>query len=154
MSVRQQRWLGLGLAAIVSGLLLLALGRVTVAPRTDRAAVMALLDQRGIAYRVSRCVPALAACRRTGTPTWRRWRWPRSAPAYGTIVCQARLDACVVWIDALGMQQVALPAVTPAEPWVEHAQTSAARGGATAADLAEHEPRGGSGGGITEGAYQ
>ena len=51
MPIRQQLWLGLGLAAIVSGLLLMALGRVTVAPRTDRAAVMALLDQRGIAYR-------------------------------------------------------------------------------------------------------
>ena len=51
MTIRQQLWLGLGLAAIVSGLLLLALARVTVPPHTDRAAVMALLDQRGIAYR-------------------------------------------------------------------------------------------------------
>ena len=49
MSVRQQRWLGLGLAAITSGLLLLALGRVTVAPHRPVGGD-GLLDQRRIAY--------------------------------------------------------------------------------------------------------
>ena len=119
MTNHQQLWLGLGLAAIVSGLLLVALARVTVAPRTDHTAVMALLDQRGIAYR------DVAVRAGAGVVPQDHYAYVAAVevaaerPAYGKIVCQARLTDCVVWLNSLGLRQVALPAVTPAEPWVE-----------------------------------
>ena len=38
-------------------------------------------------------------------------------PAYGTITCATSMDACVVWIESLGVRQIALPTVASAEPW-------------------------------------
>ena len=119
MPMRKQLWLGLGLAAIVSGLLLLALARVTVPPHTDRAAVMALLDQRGIAYRDIDVHAGAGGVPQDGNAYVAAVEVAGERPAYGTIVCQAHLDDCVVWINSLGVRQQTLPQVTPDEPWVE-----------------------------------
>ena len=111
MSVRQQRWLGLGLAAITSGLLLLALGRVTVPPRTDRTAVMAVLDQRRIVYQDVAVRAGAGGVAQDGNAYVAAVDVAAAPPAYGTIVCESRPDACVVWTDARSIQQVALLAV-------------------------------------------
>jgi len=78
MTIRPQLWISLGIAASLCGVLLLALGRAA-SPRTDRAAVMAILDQRAIAYTDVQVHGRRAACPRTISPLWPRWSWKRSA---------------------------------------------------------------------------
>jgi hypothetical protein len=116
--INQQRlWLSLGVAGLCSVLLLIS---VPVAPpRTEREAVMAILDQRSIAYEdvqihhgAENGMPqdhfaSVAAVVVETEPA-----------AYGKIECLSSTSDCVLWIETMGIYQVPLPRLAVAPFWM------------------------------------
>jgi hypothetical protein len=106
-------WISAGVIASVGTVLglslLLGTGVRGQAPRTEREAVMAVLDRRGIRYtdvQVQAAAPGgeghfamVAAVMIMADPS-----------TSGRIECLSR-DECALWIDALGVRHVPLPAL-------------------------------------------
>jgi hypothetical protein len=118
MTIRPQLWISLGIAASLCGVLLLALGRAA-SPRTDRAAVMAILDQRAIAYTDVQVHGAESGVPQDHFASVAAVVVEAERPAYGKIECLSSAGDCVLWIEALGVHQVPLPTPAATPPWVE-----------------------------------
>jgi hypothetical protein len=108
MTIRPKLWISIAIVASLCGVLVLAPGSSAVPPQTDRAAVMRILDQRGVVYtdvQVHSADPSVpqdhfasvAAVVVEAQPT-----------AYGKIECLAIADDCVLWIESLGVRQMPL----------------------------------------------
>jgi len=119
MTIRPQLWISIAIVASLCGVLLLATGRSAAQPHTDRAAVMMILDQRGVMYADVQV--------RAGDPSVPQDHFASVAavvveaepPAYGKIECLSSAGDCVLWIEALGLHQVPLPTPAATLPWVE-----------------------------------
>jgi hypothetical protein len=117
MTIRQQLWISLGIAASLCGMLLLALGRPIAPLRTDRAAVMTVLDQRGIAYTDVQVRSADPSVPQDHFASVAAVVVEADHPAYGKIECLPSIQDCVLWIEALGVYQVPLPRLAPTSLW-------------------------------------
>jgi hypothetical protein len=118
MTIRPKLWISLGIvASLCSGLLLLPFGHAAARPRTDREAVMAILDQRDIAYADVQV--------HGGNPSVSQDHFAYVAavvveaepPAYGKIECLSSAGDCVLWIESLGVYQVPLPTLAATSLW-------------------------------------
>jgi hypothetical protein len=116
MTIRQQLWISLGIAASLCGMLVLALGRPTALPRSHRAAVMAVLDQREKTYTDVQVRAADPSVPQDHFASVAAVVVEAEPPAYGKIECLAS-DDCVLWIEALGVHAVRLPALAPTSFW-------------------------------------
>jgi hypothetical protein len=109
MAIRAKLWASVAIVAGLCGVLLLAPVRSAARPQTDRAAVMAILDQRRIAYADVQVHGAESGVPQDHLPYVAVVVVKAERPAYGKIECGAIADDCVLWIESLGVQQVALP---------------------------------------------
>jgi hypothetical protein len=129
MTIQQKLWISIGIVASLSGVLLLAPGRA-VPPRTDREAVMAILDQRRIAYTDVQVHGGESGVPQDHFAYVAAVIVEAERPAYGKIECVAMADDCVLWIESLGVYQVPLPPIAATSLWEhinQHLDTVAVR---------------------------
>jgi hypothetical protein len=116
MTIRPKLWTNIAIVASLCGVLLVAPGSWAAPPQTDREAVMAILDQRGIVYREVQV--------RAADPSVPQDHFAYVAAvvveakhrAYGKIECLSS-DDCVLWIESLGVYQVPLHPLTAISFW-------------------------------------
>jgi hypothetical protein len=116
MTIRPQLWISLGIVASLCSVLLLALG-CAAPPRTDREAVMAILDQRGIVYTDVQVHGADPSVPQDHFAYVAAVVVEAEPPAYGKIECLSSAGDCVLWIESLGVYQVPLPAPAATSLW-------------------------------------
>jgi hypothetical protein len=115
MTIRPKLWTSIAIVASLCGVLLVAPGSSAAPPQTDRAAVMAILDQRGIVYRDVQVRAADPSVPQDHFAYVAAVVVEAESLSYGKIECLAIADDCVLWIEALGVYQVPLPPL-PATP--------------------------------------
>ena len=116
MTIQQKLWISIGIVASLCGVLLLAAGSSATQPQTDRAAVMAMLDQRAIRYADVQVHGADSTIPQDHFAYVAAVLVEAEPPAYGKIECLSS-DDCVLWIESLGVQQVPLPPLAPTSLW-------------------------------------
>jgi hypothetical protein len=118
MTIRPKLWTSIAIVASLCGVLLLALGRAAP-PRTDREAVMAILDQRAIVYTDVQLHGAESGVPQDHFASVAAVVVEAERPAYGKIECLSSAGDCVLWIEALGLHQVPLPTPAATPSWLE-----------------------------------
>ena len=109
MTIRAKLWISTAIVASLCGVLLLAPGSSAAPPQTDRAAVMRILDQRGVIYGDVQVRAASPSVPQDHFAYVASVVVDAEPPAYGKITCLAMADDCVLWIESLGVYQVPLP---------------------------------------------
>jgi len=116
MTIRSKLWISVAIAASVCGVLVVAPGSLAAPPRTDRGAVMAILDQRGIMYTDVQVRGADPSVPQDHFAYVEAVVVEAERPAYGKIECLSS-DDCVLWIESLGVYQVPLPPLMATSLW-------------------------------------
>jgi hypothetical protein len=130
MTTQHNLWISIGIAASLCGVLLLAPGSSAAQLQTDRAAVMAILDQRAIVYTDVQVRAADPSVPQDHFAYVAAVVVEAERPAYGKIECIAIADDCVLWIESLGVYQVPLPPLAATPLWEQinqHLDTVTAR---------------------------
>jgi hypothetical protein len=109
MTIRAKLWNSIVIVASLCGVLLVAPGSAAAQPQTDRAAVMAILDQRGIVYTDVQVRAADPSVPQDHFAYVASVVVDAERPAYGKITCLVMADDCVLWIETLGVYEVPLP---------------------------------------------
>jgi hypothetical protein len=127
MTIQQKLWISIGIVASLCGVLLLAPESSAAPPQTDRAAVMAILDQRGVVYTDVQVRGADPSVPQDHFAYVAAVVVEVERPAYGKIECLSS-DDCVLWIESLGVYQVPIPPLAATSLWgqiKEHLDTVA-----------------------------
>jgi hypothetical protein len=116
MTIRAKLWISIAIVASLCGVLLVAPGSLAASPRSDRAAVMAILDQRGIVYTNVQVHAADPSVPQDHFANVAAVVVEAEHPAYGKIECLSS-DDCVLWIESLGVYQIPLTPLTATSLW-------------------------------------